>query len=139
MIKSILIAGLVCTWLIGCSGGGGGGGGNNTSGGIPTEENRARAFRDEALRLANVEAIVECKTVVCSIADSQDEAELDDGVVVAGCSWRCLESMIDDSGETRNYWIILNWQRLPDGCFGPEIVVFAQESPILCVPNQERF
>lgn len=134
-ILTALTAWLVCIWFIGC-GGGGGGNDSSTSGGNPT---RAQAFRDEAIRLALEDAVVTCQTVACPIADSDVEGERADGVVVHECHWNCLESRIDDSGETRNYVIFLFWERLPDGCFEPAEVLLAQESPVLCVPNQEQF
>lgn len=137
-MKSILAVLLVCTGLIGC-GGGGGGGNSSTSGGNPTEAERAQAFLDEAIRLAILDAVVTCDLVVCSIADGSGGNVRPDGSVGHGCNWNCLESMIDDSGETRNYFIAIRWQRLPEGCFGEAEVVIATLNPDLCVPNQERF
>ena len=137
MMKPILIALLMCVWVMGC--GGGGGSGSNTSNGNLSEEERAQAFLDEAIRLATQDTVVTCQTVVCPIADADTETERPDGVVVHGCTWECMASRIDDSGETRNYFMIFGWERLPDGCFEPPEVLLAQESPVLCVPNQERF
>ena len=100
-MKPILAVLFVCTGLIGCGGGGGGGG--TTSGGSPTEAERTQAFSDEAIRLAIQDAMVTCQTVMCPIADSDFEDDRPDGVVVHGCHWECLESVIDDTGEARNY------------------------------------
>ncbi len=136
-MKRLLAVGMICWWVIGCGGGGGGGG--DSSGGMPTEAERAQAFKDEAIRLAEANAVVMCQTVVCAIADSDVEETRNDGVVVNECHWNCLETAIDGSGETQNYIIFMFWERLPDGCFGPAEVLLAQEAPFLCVPNQERF
>jgi hypothetical protein len=139
MMTSILTVLLVCICLAGC-GGGGGSDASNTSDGNPTDEGaRAQAFVEEAIRLAMEDALVTCQTVVCPIADADTETERPDGVVVHGCTWECMESVIDDSGETRNHFIIVSWVRFSDGCFEPPEVLLAQESPVLCVPNQVRF
>ena len=138
-MKTNLTVWLVCLLFVGCGGGGGSGGDSTTSGGGPTEAERTQAFVDEAIRLSIQDAIVTCQTVMCPIADSDFEDHRPDGVVVHGCHWECMESVIDDSGEARNYFIIIRWERLPDGCFGAAEVLQAQETPVLCVPNQDRF
>ena len=136
-IRTALTVLWVCAWVMGC--GGGGGSGSSTSGGNPLEEERAQAFLGEAIRLAIDDAIVTCQTIVCPIADGEGENVRPDGTVGHGCNWNCLESRIDDSGETRNYIIWLRWERLPDGCFGPADVLIATEILDVCIPNQERF
>lgn len=135
MMKFILTLLLVGCCLIGC--GGGGGGDSRTS--ETDEQQRAQAFRDEAVRLATDDAMVTCQTIMCPLADGEGENVRPDGTVGHGCNWNCLESRIDDSGETRNYVIWLRWERLPDGCFGPPDVLIATENLDVCVPNQDRF
>ena len=136
-MRRMLAVCMIGLWVVGCGGGGGGGG--DSSNGMSTEQERAQAFLDEAIRVGNENAVVMCDLIVCSITDDDNDFVHSDGVVSHGCQWNCLESRIDDSGETRNYLIYLVWRRFPDGCFEPSEVFLQQEIRGLCVPNQERF
>jgi hypothetical protein len=99
---------------------------------------RDEAFAGEALMRAEDDAMVSCQMIVCPIADTDDDFDRGDGTLAHLCWYNCMESEIDASGETRYFYVHLQWNRFVDGCFDPDarIVMVLAENTQLCVPNQ---
>ena len=129
-----LILGLVV--VVGCGSSGGGGGDSSP----PNPVARDDAFAQEALMRAEDDAIVTCRQIVCPIADGDRDVDRGDGTIAHICRYNCMESEIDTSGETRHFFVYLQWDRWVDGCFDADtrVVVLLAENPQLCVPNHER-
>lgn len=137
MWRAMWVACLAVAWLSGCGSGGNGAGEPDGLSAIELAE----AFRDEAIRLALLDAQVTCQTVVCPLADDDFDVQRVDGVIVHTCAWDCLEATLEVSDgalERRRYVVILDWQRFAEGCWVEEVGVLAEVNSALCRPANGR-
>lgn len=103
---------------------------------ILLEPERSVKFADEALNRAQDTVNESCDAIGCPLATNRTQrVDPVTQVEILTCNFDCVESEIDNTGERRQFFISMVWERDPGGCYKTDERSTVQRNFDPCVPN----
>lgn len=109
---------------------------NDLDDSIFLEPGRSVEFADEALNRAQDTVNESCNAIQCPLATNRTQ-QVDQAtqVEILTCTFDCVESEIDSTGERRQFFISMVWERAPGQCYETDERSTVQRNFDPCVPD----